>query len=95
MRIVSTWRSPRRRETLIPSIRNCRDSSISLMNGINTRKCFAMGGRVGISWKYLGPSRCVCRLAWRSSSCRRVVAVAGSGCVLGLDERGERKAYER
>ncbi len=47
----------------MPLMRNCRDSSMSLVKAIETLKCEAKGGRVGRSWKYFGPSRCEWRIA--------------------------------
>ncbi len=45
------------------SMRICRDSSMSLVKGIETLKCEATGGRVGMPWKYFEPSRCEWRIA--------------------------------
>ncbi len=47
----------------MPAMRNCRDSSMSLGKGIETLKCEATGGRVGMFWKYFGPSRYEWRIA--------------------------------
>jgi hypothetical protein len=47
--MVSTWRLPRRRVPLMPSIKKWRDSSMSLVKGMETLKCDATGGRLGMS----------------------------------------------
>jgi hypothetical protein len=38
----------------MPSMRNCRDSSMSLVKGIETLKCEATGGRWGCRGSILG-----------------------------------------
>ncbi len=46
--MVSIWWSPRRRVTLTPSIKKWSDSSMSLVKGMETLKCDATGGRLGV-----------------------------------------------
>jgi hypothetical protein len=48
VRMVSTWRSPRRRVTLTPSTKKWSDSSMSLVKGMETLKRDATGGRLGM-----------------------------------------------
>ncbi len=83
---------PRSRPTVIPSIRKRKDSSMSLMNGIVTRRCCVIGGKWLIVLKYWGPSRRVWRQPWRISRWRRIVVVELVGEWLVLEDRGERKA---
>jgi len=88
-------RSPRRRETLTPSMRKSSDSSISLVKGRVTRKWSAAGGRWGMVLKKPGSSRREWMRPWRMSRWRWMVSLEGDGEMLLLVEQGERKAYER
>ena len=76
----------------MPSRRKWSDSPMSLIEGMMTRRCEAMGGRWGVSWKKCGPSSRRCNLPCRISSWRLMLVVGREEVWSGLVERGERKA---
>jgi hypothetical protein len=61
----------------MPLMKNCRDSYMSLVNGMVTLKCLATGRMLGISWKCSEPLRQECKIPWTSSSWQWMVLMMG------------------
>ncbi len=63
------------------------DSPMSSIEGVMTRRCEAMGGRWGVSWKKCGPSSRSCSLPFRISSWRWMLEVGTEEVWRGSVER--------